>query len=84
MAADCGSGKKKSLLFNLVSQQLDFDTIYVYAKDPYEAKYQCSINKQESTGLKHINDFKTFIEYWNDMGDIYKNIEEISKVLVYL
>ena len=82
MAADCGSGKKS--LFNLVSQQQDFDTIYVCVEVPYEAKYQCSINKQESTGLKHINDFKTFIEYWNDMGDIYKNIEEISKVLVYL
>ena len=60
MAADCGSGKKS--LFNLVSQQRDFDTIYVYAKDPYEAKYQCSINKQESTGLKHFKDSKTFIE----------------------
>ena len=60
MAADCGSGKKS--LFNLVSQQRDFDTIYVCAEVPYEAKYQCSINKQESTGLKHFNDSKTFIE----------------------
>ena len=77
MAADCGSGKKKSSLFNLVSQQLDFDTIYVYAKDPYEAKYQCSINKQESTGLKHFNDSKTFIEQSNDMDDIHKDMEEI-------
>ena len=60
MAADCGSGKKS--LFNLVSQQRDFDTIYVCVEVPYEAKYQCSINKQESTGLKHFNDSKTFIE----------------------
>ena len=36
-------------------------------KDPYEAKYQFLINKQESTGLKHFNDSKAFIEYSNDM-----------------
>ena len=26
-------------------------------------------------GLKHCNDSKAFIEYSNDMDDIYKNIE---------
>ena len=39
---------------------------YLYAPDPYEAKYQLLINKRESTGLKHLNDSKTFIEYAND------------------
>ena len=34
------------------------------------------MNKQESTGLRHFNDSKAFIEYSNDMDDIYKNIEE--------
>ena len=52
--------------------------MYLYAKDPYEAKYQFLINKQESTGLKHFNDSKAFIEYSNDMNDIYKNIEEYN------
>ena len=33
------------------------------------------INKRESTGLKHFNDSKAFIEYSNDMDDIYKSIE---------
>ena len=75
----CGSGKKKSL-FNLISQQPDFDKIYLYAKDPYKAKYQFLINKQESTGLKHFNDFKAFIEYSNDMDDIYKNIGEYNPI----
>ena len=28
--------------------------------------------------LKHINNSKAFIEYWNDMDDIYKNIEEYN------
>ena len=34
----------------------------LYVKDPYEAKYQLVINKRESTGLKHFNDSKAFIE----------------------
>ena len=38
----------------------------MYAKDPYEAKYQFCINKKENTGLKHFNDHKAFIEYSND------------------
>ena len=48
----------------------------MYAKDPYEAKYQFLINERESTGLKHFNDPKAFIEYSNDIQDVYKNIEE--------
>ena len=72
-----GSGKTNSL-FNLINQQPDIDKIYLYAKDPYEAKYQFLINKRESTGLKHFNDSKAFIEYSNDMDDIYKNIEEYN------
>ena len=32
------------------------------------------IKKRESTGLKHLNDFKAFIEYSNDMI----NIEEYN------
>ena len=46
----------------------------MYAKDPYEDKYQYLINKRESVGLKHFNDPKAFIEYLNDMHDVYKNI----------
>ena len=61
-----GSGKTNTLL-NLVSNQPDIDKIYLYAKDPYEDKYQFLINKRESTGLKHFNDLKAFIEYSNSM-----------------
>ena len=47
------------------------------------------INKLENKGLKHFNDFKVFIEYLNDMVDIYKNIEEYNpkknrKILIVL
>ena len=45
-----------------MNHQPDIDKIYLYTKDPYEAKYQFLINKQESTGLNHLNDFKAFIE----------------------
>ena len=72
-----GSGKTNALL-NLVSNQLDIDKIYLYAKDPYEAKYQFLINKRESTGLKNFNDPKTFIGYSNDMQNVYKNIDEYN------
>ena len=74
---DSGSGKTNSL-FNLISQQPVIDKMYLYTKDPYEAKYKFLINKRESTESKHFNDSKAFIEYSNDMDDIYKNIEEYS------
>ena len=51
---------------------------FFYGKDPYEAEYQLLINKRESTGFKYLNDSKAFIEYSNDMDDIYKNIEEYN------
>ena len=50
--------------------------MFLYSKDPYEAKYQLLINKRESTGLKYLNDSKAFIEYSNDIDNIYRNIEE--------
>ena len=69
-----GSGKTNVLL-NLINNQPDIDKIYLYAKDPYENKYQFLINKKESIGLKHFNDPKAFIEYSNHMHDVYKNID---------
>ena len=68
-----GSGKANALL-NLINNQTDIDEIYLYAKNSYEAKYQFSINKRESTGLKHLNDSEAFIENSNDMQDVYQNI----------
>ena len=70
-----GSGRTNALL-KLINNQPDIDKIYLYAKDPYETKYQFLINKRERTGLKHFNDPKAFIEYSNDMQDVYKNIDE--------
>ena len=41
-----GSGKKNALL-NLINNQPDIDKIYLYAKDPYEDKFQFLIKKIE-------------------------------------
>ena len=68
--------KRTNSTFNVIIQQPDIDKIYLYAKDLYEAKYQLLINKRESTGLKHFSDFKAFIEYSNNVDDIFKNIKE--------
>ena len=70
--------RKPNSLFDLISEEQDIDKIYLYAKDPYGAKYRFLIDKRDSTGFKHFNDFKAFIEYFNDMDDIYKNIEECN------
>ena len=50
----------------------------MYAKDAYEGKYQYLINKRESVGINHFNDLKAFIEYSNDMHDVWKNIDDHS------
>ena len=81
-----GSGKTNSLL-NFINNQPDIDKIYLYAKDPHEVKYQFLINKKENIGLKYFNDSKAFIEYSNDMEDVYKkinkyNIGEECKILI--
>ena len=45
-----GSGKTKALL-NSINNQRNIDKIYLYAKDPYEAKYQYLVNQHEKVGL---------------------------------
>ena len=50
----------------------------IHTKIPIYTKYQLLINKRESTGLKYLNDPKAFIEYWNDMDNVFKNIEEYN------
>ena len=36
------------------------------------------INKRESVGINHFNDSKAFIEYSNDMQNVYENIDEYN------
>ena len=56
-----GSGKTNGSL-NLIKEQPYIDKIYLYAKDPYEAKYQYLIMIHEKVGLDHFNDPKVL---WN-------------------
>ena len=72
-----GSGKTNVLL-NLIDNQPEIDKIYLYVKDLYEAKYQYLINIREKVGIDHFDDPKAFIEYSNDMHDVYKNIGEYN------
>ena len=55
---------------NLIENQPDIEKIYLYAKDPYEAKYLIKI--REKVGIDHHNDPRAYIEYSNDMRDVYK------------
>ena len=72
-----GSGKSKALL-SLIENQPDIDKIYLYAKDPCEAKYQHLINKRDSVDINHFNNPKAFIKYSNDIHDAYKNLDEYN------
>ena len=76
--------RKTNELLNIIKNKADMHKIYLYAKDPYEAKYQLLINKRESTQLICLNDSKVFIQlslnklYEKYINDIYKNIEEYN------
>ena len=43
-------------------------------------KYQYLINKHEKVGLNHFNDPKAFMEYSNDMQDVYEDIEDYNPI----
>ena len=74
-----GSGSRKTnVLIKLIENQPDIDKIYLHANDLYEAKYQYLINKREGVGTNNFNDPKAFIEYSNDMRNLYKNIDDYN------
>ena len=64
---------KTNLLLNLIENQPDIDKIYLYAKDPYESKYQYLINKRESVGINHFNIYKNIDDY---------NLDKENKILI--
>ena len=72
---------------NLRKDEPGIDNIYLYAKNPYEAKYQYLINKRESVDINYFKDPKAFIEYSNVMSNVYKNIsyynpDKENKILI--
>ena len=59
----------------------------MYAKDPQDAKYQYLIEISEKVGIDHHNDPRAYIEYLNDMCDVYKTInyynpDKENKILI--
>ena len=73
-----GSGKTNTLL-HLINNFHPIDKIYLYAKDIGEDKYNYLINKREQAGIKNLNDPKVFIEYSDDMDDVFDNINNYNK-----
>ena len=69
---------KTNALLNLINNQPDIDKIYLYVKDPHEAKYQYLIRKREKVGLDYFDNPKAFIKYSNDMQDAYKDVENYN------
>ena len=78
---------KNKCIIKLNKNQPDIDKIYFYVKDPYEYKYQYLISICEKVGLKRFSDPKAFIEYSNDMCNVYRNIsyynpDKENKILI--
>ena len=69
---------KANVLLNLIEKQQDIDKIYLHAKDLCEAKCQHLIKIREKVGIDHHNDPRAYIEYSNDMRDVYKNIGDYN------
>ena len=49
-------------MFNILNEEPDIDKIYLYAKDPFEAKYKFLTSKRESTGLSQESKLKNMDE----------------------
>ena len=76
-----GSGKTNTLL-NLIqnlNETTPVDKIYLYTKDLSEPKYKLLINNRKNAGIKHFNNSTAFIEYSNDMDDVFTNIDNYNK-----
>ena len=74
-----GSGKTNYLLNSIQKDNNIINKINLYAKDLEEPKYQLLIKQREQAGIKILKDKNAFIEYSNNMDDIYDNIEDYNK-----
>ena len=76
-----GSGKTNTLLHLIqnLNKITPVDKIYLYAKDLSKPKYEFLINNRKNAGIKHFNDPTAFIEYSNNMNDVFTNIDNYNK-----
>ena len=79
--APSGSGKTNTLLhlINNLHNTNPIDKIYLYTKDLREPKYEYLINNRVNAGIKNLNDPHAFIEYSNNMNDVYADISNYNK-----
>ena len=75
-----GSGKTTALLHLIqnLNNTNPIDKIYLYAKDLSEPKYEFLIKSRENAGIQHFNNPTAFIEYSNNMNDVFTNIDEYN------
>ena len=73
-----GSGKTNVLLNLIKHQQPDIDKICIYAKDPFESKYQLLINEREKVGVQALKNPKLFIDYSQIIDDVYENLKNYN------
>ena len=76
-----GSGKTNTLLHLIqnLNKTTPVDKIYLYPKDLTKPKYEFLINNRKNDGIKHFNGSTVFIEYSNDMDDVFTNIDDCNK-----
>ena len=74
-----GSGKINYLLNSIQKGNNIIDKIYLYAKELEEPKYRLLIKKRKLAGIKNLKDKNAFIEYSNNMDDIYDDINDYNK-----
>ena len=68
---------KTNMLLNIIKHQRpDIDKIYLYAKDPFESKYQLLINGRKKVRIKELKNSKAFIDYSKTIDDVYENLED--------
>ena len=75
------SGRTNTLLHLIqnLNKTTPVDKIYLYVKDLSEPKYEFLINNRKNAGIKHFNITTAFIEYLNDMNDVFTNIDNYNK-----
>ena len=73
-----GSGKTNVLLKLIKHQQPDIDKICIYAKDPFESKYQLLINEREKVGVQALKNPKLFIDCSQIIDDVYENLKNYN------
>lgn len=69
----------KGLLI-LISRQAAINKVYLYAKNPYQAKHQLIINKHESAGQKLCNGPKALTKYSIGMDEFTKILMNLIQI----